>query len=79
MLCGHLTGLPSLDDFATLAERHLRDGGTLVAMKGKTPEDKILDLHPRDKWRIERIEPLTVPDLDAQYCLVWMSRSLGTL
>lgn len=69
----------SLDDFATLAGRHVRDGGTLVAMKGKTPEDEILDLHARDEWRVERIEPLTVPDLDAQRCLVWMSRSLGTL
>jgi 16S rRNA (guanine527-N7)-methyltransferase len=69
----------SLDDFATLAGRHVRDGGTLVAMKGKIPEDEILDLHARDEWRVERIELLTVPDLDAQRCLVWMSRSLGTL
>ena len=29
----------SLDDFAALAGRHVRGGGTLVAMKGKTPDD----------------------------------------
>lgn len=47
-----LRAFASLDDFATLAGRHVRDGGTLVAMRGKTQEDEILDLHPRDEWRI---------------------------
>ena len=37
----------SLDDFAELAGRHVRNDGTLVAMKGKVPDDEIQALHAR--------------------------------
>ena len=69
----------SLDDFAMLAGAHVRNGGTLVAMKGKVPDDEIQALHARGHWQLERIQALTVPDLDAQRCLIWMRRSQGTL
>ena len=69
----------SLNDFALLAGRHVRNDGTLVAMKGKVPEDEIQTLHQQGAWRVESIQPLQVPELDAQRCLIWMRRSQGTL
>lgn len=69
----------SLLDFATLAGVHVAQGGHLLAMKGREPEDEIGALQAGASWNVERIEPLTVPELDAQRCLVWMSRSQGNL
>ncbi len=69
----------SLDDFAQLAGRHVRNDGTLVAMKGKHPEDEIQALHARGQWQVDHIQPLSVPELQAERCLVWMRRSQGTL
>jgi len=69
----------SLNDFASLAGRHVRNDGTLVAMKGKVPEDEIQALHQQGAWRVEDIQALQVPELDAQRCLIWMRRSQGTL
>jgi len=67
----------SLLDFATLAGRHVRSGGTLVALKGKVPDDEIEQLHAAGQWQVDRIEPLAVPELDAQRCLIWMRRNAG--
>ncbi|WP_088157116.1 16S rRNA (guanine(527)-N(7))-methyltransferase RsmG [Achromobacter xylosoxidans] len=69
----------SLDDFAQLAGRHVRNDGTLVAMKGKVPEDEIQALHARGEWQVDHIQPLRVPELQAERCLIWMRRSQGTL
>lgn len=69
----------SLDDFAQLAGRHVRNDGTLVAMKGKLPEDEIQALHARGEWQVDRIQQLHVPELQAERCLIWMRRSQGTL
>lgn len=69
----------SLKDFASLAGRHVRNDGTLVAMKGKVPQDEIEALHQQGDWRVEDIQALQVPRLDAQRCLIWMRRSQGTL
>ncbi|AMG86624.1 glucose inhibited division protein B [Bordetella bronchiseptica RB50] len=69
----------SLQDFAKLAGRHVREGGTLVAMKGKVPDDEIQALQQHGHWTVERIEPLVVPALDAQRCLIWMRRSQGNI
>ncbi|HYG41742.1 MAG TPA: 16S rRNA (guanine(527)-N(7))-methyltransferase RsmG [Bordetella sp.] len=69
----------SLNDFASLAGRHVRNDGTLVAMKGKVPEDEIQALHQQGEWHVENIQALQVPTLDAQRCLIWMRRSQGTL
>lgn len=65
----------SLSDFANLAGLHVRDGGTLLAMKGRIPEDEIATLHAQGAWQVHRIETLQVPELDAQRCLIWMHRA----
>ncbi|OZI63179.1 16S rRNA (guanine(527)-N(7))-methyltransferase RsmG [Bordetella genomosp. 11] len=64
----------SLDDFARLAGQHVAPGGTLLALKGKVPDDEIARLHAAGEWRVVRIDPVTVPELDAQRCLIWMRR-----
>lgn len=67
----------SLIDFATWSGKHVADGGLLVAMKGKIPDDEIDVLHATSAWRVESVEALVVPELDAQRCLVWMRRNKG--
>lgn len=69
----------SLEDFALLAGRHVGNDGTLVAMKGKVPDDEIQALHARGEWQVDHIQPLQVPELQAERCLIWMRRSQGTL
>jgi len=64
----------SLADFAAWSGRHVREGGNLVAMKGKTPDAEIDALHAQGEWQVQQIEPLCVPELDAQRCLIWMRR-----
>lgn len=60
----------SLADFAALTARNLAPGGVWVAMKGKPPLDEIAALPP--DVEVFHVEPLAVPGLDAQRCLVWM-------
>lgn len=60
----------SLADFSALTRRHLRGEGCWLAMKGRSPEDEIAAL-PSD-IEVFHVEPLRVPGLDAQRCLVWM-------
>lgn len=60
----------SLADFVALTSRHLAPGGVWVAMKGKIPDDEIVALPPTVE--VFHVEPLVVPGLDAQRCLVWM-------
>lgn len=51
--------------------RHLIDPrGMWVAMKGKTPQAEILHLPP--ECQLFHVEPLVVPGLHAERCLVWM-------
>ena len=68
----------SLLDFANLAGRHVAKNGYLLAMKGREPSEEIDALQRQSEWRISRIQPLSVPELNAQRCLVWMSHQ-GTL
>lgn len=67
----------SLLDFATWSGKHVKKGGHLVAMKGKIPDDEIEALQARTPWRVEHVQPLAVPELNAQRCLVWMRRIQG--
>ncbi len=62
----------SLLDFVNLAGRHVGEGGRIAAMKGKVPDEEIAMLHTQSDWKVERIESLTVPELEAQRCLVWL-------
>jgi 16S rRNA (guanine527-N7)-methyltransferase len=60
----------SLADFSALTRKHLLPGGCWLAMKGKLPADEMAAL-PADV-KVFHVEPLRVPGLDAQRCLVWM-------
>jgi len=60
----------SLSDFVQLTRLLLAPGGVWMAMKGKPPSDEVAAL-PSDV-EVFHVEPLTVPGLDAERCLVWM-------
>jgi 16S rRNA (guanine527-N7)-methyltransferase len=63
----------SLADFAALTRYLLRPGGGVwMAMKGKPPEEEIAALPP--DVEAFSVEPLQVPGLNAERCLVWMRR-----
>ncbi len=62
----------SLADFITLSRERLAPGGDWVAMKAKLSAEERAAV-PADV-QIERVEPITVPGLDAERCLVWMKR-----
>jgi len=64
----------SLEDFAQWSGRHVASNGYLLAMKGRQPDDEIDALYRNTAWSVDKVEPLNVPELDAQRCLVWMSR-----
>jgi 16S rRNA (guanine527-N7)-methyltransferase len=60
----------SLPDFVLLTRRLLKPGGVWMAMKGKTPEAELAEL-PADIL-VFHVEPITVPGLGAERCLIWM-------
>ena len=60
----------SLPDFVTWSRRALAEGGVWMAMKGKQPQDEIKAL-PSDV-KVFHVEPLTLPGLDVERCMVWM-------
>lgn len=60
----------SLPDFVTWSRSALAEGGVWMAMKGKHPQDEIAAL-PVDV-KVFHVEPLTVPGLDVERCMVWM-------
>ena len=60
----------SLSDFVRLTRQLLAPDGVWMAMKGKRPDGEIAAL-PTDV-AVFHVEPLTVPGLDAERCLVWM-------
>jgi 16S rRNA (guanine527-N7)-methyltransferase len=60
----------SLPDFVTWSRPALAEGGVWMAMKGKHPQGEI-DALPADV-KVFHVEPLTVPRLDVERCMVWM-------
>ena len=64
----------SLHDFAKLSGQHVCEGGYLLAMKGREPNEELTALQAHTAWAAQTIEPLTVPELEGQRCLVWMQR-----
>ena len=60
----------SLPDFVTWSRSALSEGGVWMAMKGKHPQGEI-DALPAD-MQVFHVEPLTVPGLDVERCMVWM-------
>lgn len=65
----------SLKDFTAWSDKALCSGGTWAAMKGKIPEEEMAELPANIK--IQHIQTLEVPGLDAQRCLIWLERSSG--
>ncbi|MGB3289897.1 MAG: 16S rRNA (guanine(527)-N(7))-methyltransferase RsmG [Burkholderiaceae bacterium] len=63
----------SLLDFASLAGPHVARTGRLLAMKGREPTEEIDALQQQTDWRVSHVQPLSVPELNAQRCLVWMT------
>ena len=61
----------SLVDFTTWSRKALADGGVWFAMKGKHPDDEIAAL-PADV-KVFHVEPLQVPGLDAERCVIWLN------
>lgn len=60
----------ALPDFVTWSRSALSEGGVWMAMKGKHPQSEI-DALPADV-QVFHVEPLTVPGLDVERCMVWM-------
>lgn len=60
----------SLTDFVSLTRQLLSPAGVWAAMKGKAPEAE-LEALPTD-IAVFHVEPITVPGLDAERCIVWM-------
>lgn len=67
----------SLPDFVSWSRSALADGGVWMAMKGKHPQDEI-DALPSDV-KVFHVEPLTVPGLKVERCMVWMKPETGTV
>jgi 16S rRNA (guanine527-N7)-methyltransferase len=60
----------SLADFVSLSQPLLAPHGVWMAMKGKRPSDELAALPAA--VAVFHVEPLAVPGLDAERCLVWM-------
>jgi 16S rRNA (guanine527-N7)-methyltransferase len=66
----------SLPDFVTWSRSALDEGGVWMAMKGKHPQGEI-DALPADV-QVFHVEPLVVPGLDVERCMVWMKPEDGS-
>ena len=65
----------SMADFVHLASAHVGDKGALAAMKANHVEAELEALGPEETTGLIRsIEKLTVPDLAASRCLVWLRK-----
>jgi 16S rRNA (guanine527-N7)-methyltransferase len=60
----------TLADFVALTRERLMPEGLWLAMKGKRPDEEIAAL--TTDVEVFHVEPLAVPGLDAERCLVWM-------
>ncbi len=62
----------ALSDFVTWSAEALAPGAVWLAMKGKMPDEELAQL----PVGVEafHVEPLVVPGMDAQRCLVWLRK-----
>jgi 16S rRNA (guanine527-N7)-methyltransferase len=60
----------SLADFTAWSREALKPAGAWMAMKGRHPADEIAALPAATE--VFHVEPLRVPGLDAERCIVWM-------
>lgn len=63
----------SLADFVEGSRRALGPQGLWLAMKGKWPTDELAQLPA--EVAVFHVEPLSVPGLDAERCIVWARRA----
>lgn len=63
----------SLADFVHWSGAALAPQGVWMAMKGKVPHEEMAALPPGVS--VFHVEPLTVPGLEAQRCIVWMRKA----
>ena len=61
-----------MSDFVTLAGKHVVKGGSMIAMKGKRPDDEMKALSQQSNWYVVKTEDIAVPELNAERCLVWL-------
>jgi 16S rRNA (guanine527-N7)-methyltransferase len=59
-----------LSDFVTWSGHLLQEGGRFIALKGTAPEDERERLP--EPWKVQKLEPLTVPGLEAERHLVFI-------
>jgi 16S rRNA (guanine527-N7)-methyltransferase len=63
----------SLPDFVNWSRAALAEQGVWMAMKGKHPQDEIEGLSA--DVQVFHVEPLKVPGLEVERCMVWMRRA----
>jgi len=63
-----------LIDFVNLSGHLLEQDGSMIALKGKKPDEEIQRLPLA--WRVEKVESLIVPGMQADRHLVWIKKSL---
>ncbi len=66
----------ALPDFVSWSAGALAQEGIWLAMKGKHPTDELAALP--ENVEVFHVEPLQVPGLDAERCLVWMRQRKAT-
>ena len=62
-----------LADFVNWSGHLLEEGGQMIALKGQAPLEEIGRLP--GGWRMQKLQALSVPDMDAQRHLVFIERS----
>ena len=63
----------SLVDFVSWSRLALKPGAVWMAMKGKHPAEELLALQNAAPWaEVFHVEPLQVPGLEAERCIVWL-------
>ena len=74
--CGAIVSraFASLSDFVRGSERLLRQDGVWLAMKAKVSDEELRGLHGVS-FHVERLQ---VPNLNAERCLVWITRKVST-
>ena len=63
----------SLADFTGWSQVALAPGGVWMALKGKHPAEELALLPP--DVAVFHVEPLTVPGLDAERCIIWLQKA----
>jgi 16S rRNA (guanine527-N7)-methyltransferase len=63
----------SLADFTSWSQAALAPGGVWMALKGKHPAEELALLPPG--VAVFHVEPLTVPGLDAERCIIWLQKA----